>query len=214
MCSLQGKTLWQTEPLYPAPEDLAMAGCDAATLPAPTLGGGNMTLERELRTLNIDTESKKGDWTLWMPWRSPGSAGKGNPKFQPCGVNSGALGSRPEPATTATDVPKGGPGTALPVLPKTQWATWQAGSIVTAEWAIYANHGGGYSYRLCRNTSGQPLTEECYQQTPLDFANPYTEIRYRDGSQAPFNVTSPTTDIGTFPPGSQWRKNPVPMCGT
>ena len=23
---------------------------------------------------------------------------------------------------------------------------------------------------------------------------------------------SPTTDVGTYPPGSQWRKNPVPMC--
>ena len=53
---------------------------------------------------------------------------------------------------------------------------------------------------------------ECYQQTPLKFATPETEIRYQDGSKAPFNVTSPTTDIGTWPKGSQWRKNPVPMC--
>jgi hypothetical protein len=29
----------------------------------------------------------------------------------------------------------------------------------------------------------------------------------------PFKVISLTTDVGTYPAGSQWRKNPVPMCG-
>lgn len=81
-----------------------------------------------------------------MPWRSPGSAGKGNPKFQPCGVNSGALASQPEPPSSVQDVPNGGPGTALPMLPKNEWATWKAGAVVEAEWAIYANHGGGNSF--------------------------------------------------------------------
>ena len=74
-------------------------------------------------------------------WRSPGHAGRGNPDFQPCGVNSGALASQPEPPTTAKDVPNGGPGTSLPPLPKHEWAVWKAGSVVEAEWAIYANHG-------------------------------------------------------------------------
>ena len=55
-------------------------------------------------------------------------------------------------------------------------------------------------------------TAECYQQTPLKFATPETEIRYQDGSMPPFNVTSPTTNVGTWPAGSMWRKNPVPMC--
>lgn len=204
-CSLMGKTL------YPLPADLKAAGC--AVPPEPTLGGGNKTREHELRTYNIDTESKHGDWTKWMPWRSPGTAGKGNPHFQPCGVNGGALASQPEPPTTEHDVPNGGPGTALPQLPKPQWATWKAGSVVEAEWAIYANHGGGYSYRLCKTTPGQSPTEECYQKMPLSFATPETEVRYRDGTQTPFNITSPTTDVGTWPAGSQWRKNPVPMCG-
>jgi len=204
-CSLMGKTL------YPVPADLKAAGCD--TPPEPTLGGGNKTLEHMLRTYNIDTESANGDWTKWMPWRSPGTAGRGNPDFQPCGINSGALASQPEPPTTAQDVPNGGPGTALPKLPKDEWAVWKAGSVVEAEWSIYANHGGGYSYRLCKHQEGVAPTEECYQKTPLMFATAETEIRYQDGSQAPFNVTTPTTDVGTYPPGSQWRKNPVPMCG-
>ena len=81
---------------------------------------------------------------LYQPdcqWRSPGSAGKGNPGFQPCGVNSGALASQPEPPTSAQDVPNGGNGTDLPPLPKSMWSTWKIGSVVEAEWSIYANHG-------------------------------------------------------------------------
>ena len=104
-----------------------------------------------------------------------------------------------------------GPGTDLPLLPEQEWAVWKVGSVVEAEWAIFANHGGGYSYRLCKN-DGQTLTEECYQQTPLQFATPETEIRYKDGSRDPFKISSPTTSVGTFPAGSQWRKSPVPMC--
>lgn len=194
------------------PADVTLAGCDPNNMPEPTLGGGNKTHEHEMRSYNIDGDSAMGDWTKWMPWRSPGTAGKGNPQFQPCGVNSGALASQPEPPTTAKDVPNGGNGTSLPPLPRSEWATWKAGSVVEAEWAIYANHGGGYSYRLCKKVEGQVETEECYQKTPLEFATPETEIRYKDGSQRPFNITSLTTSVGTFPAGSQWRKNPVPMC--
>jgi len=205
-CSLQGKTL------YPVPTDVTLAGCDPTNMPEPTLGGGNKTLERMLRSYNIDGESTAGDWTKWMPWRSPGTAGKGNSAFQPCGVNSGALASQPEPPTTAHDVPNGGNGTDLPMLPKSDWSVWKSGSVVEAEWAIYANHAGGYAYRLCKKVDGRELTEECYQQGHLEFATPETEIRYKDGSKAPFNITSVTTDVGTWPVGSQWRKNPVPMC--
>jgi len=205
-CSLSGKTL------YPVPSDVTLAGCDADKLPEPTLGGGNATHEHEMRSYNIDNQSWKGDWTKWMPWRSPGLAGKGNPKFQPCGVNSGALASQPEPPTSTHDVANGAPGTLLSMLPKQEWSTWKAGSVVEAEWAIYANHGGGYNYRICKYDGDGSLTEECYQKTPLEFATPETEIRYKDNSKAPFNITSPTTNVGTFPAGSQWRKSPVPMC--
>merc|ERR1712054_72189 len=89
---------------------------------------------------------------------------------------------------------------------------WKAGSIVEVEWAIYANHGGGYSYRLCKKEEGKEATEECYQQTPLDFATETTEIRYKDGSKQPFLINATTTSVGTWPEGSQWRKNPIPMC--
>lgn len=73
--------------------------------------------------------------------------------------------------------------------------------------------GGGYQYRICKkDPSGAAATEECYQQTPLTFATDTTQIKYPDGSRPPFFINATTTDKGTWPVGSQWRKNPVPMC--
>ena len=36
---------------------------------------------------------------------------------------------------------------------------------------VRANHGGGYSYRLCKYTPGVNVTEACFKQTPLAFTN-------------------------------------------
>ena len=69
-----------------------------------------------------------------------------------------------------------------------------------------------HRYRPCKKGGGAEATEECYQKTPLAFATPTTEIRYIDGSRDPFLINATTTDQGTFPKGSQWRKNPIPMC--
>ena len=68
------------------------------------------------------------------------------------------------------------------------------------------------SYRLCKKGAGSPLTEECYQRMPLPFATTTTQIEYVDGSREPFLINATTTSAGTWPPGSQWRKNPIPMC--
>ena len=115
-------------------------------------------------TYRIDNFSKRGDWTKWNPWRSPGTAGKGNLKFQPCGVNSGSNPSFPDPP--AHGQKQFANGTDLP--PISQKTIWKMGSVVDAEWSIYANHGGGYSYRLCKkvkgkvgaSTKGETLTSE------------------------------------------------------
>ena len=178
-CSYVGKTL------YPVPGDLVKAGnAPGWRPPAPTLGGGDPTAEKALRTYNIDNQSELGDWTRWNPWRSPGSAGINNPEFQPCGVNSGSIPSFPDPP--ASGQPQFANGTDLPATgPST---TWKRGSVVDAEWSIFANHGGGYSYRLCKKVPGQPITEACYQQTPLDFADAKTLITYFDGSRPPFEI--------------------------
>jgi hypothetical protein len=85
---------------------------------------------------------------------------------------------------------------------------------VEASWSIYANHGGGYSYRLCKSNTGDgtDVTEACFQEMPLDFATDTTEVRYVDGSRPSLMINATTTAKGTFPKGSQWRKNPIPMC--
>jgi len=56
--------------------------------------------------------------------------------------------------------------------------TWTAGQVAEVSWAIVANHGGGYQYRLCPKNS--PQTEECFQQTPLPFIGEEQYIQYCD----------------------------------
>jgi len=202
-CSLTGKDL------YPTQTDLRLA--DHCKPIAPTLGGGNPAHERELRTHNVDGLSKRGDWTKVNPWRAPGTAGWNNPDFQPCGINSGGKVAFSNPPTTAKDVPKAGPGTALPKVGS--GPTWKRGSTVEAAWAIYANHAGGYSYRLCKvSEDGSAVTEACFQQTPLDFVGEQTEIRYIHRAKPSVKIPAVSTNVGTYPRGSMWRKNPVPMC--
>jgi hypothetical protein len=129
-CSLTGKDL------YPTQADLDLANnCKPIE---PTLGGGDPVHERELRTHNVDSSSSMGDWTKVNPWRAPGTAGMGNPNFQPCGINSGGAASFSNPETTAKDVPKAGPGTALPKIG--HGPVWTRGTTVEVSWAIYANH--------------------------------------------------------------------------
>jgi hypothetical protein len=85
--------------------------------------------------------------------------------------------------------------------------------VVQASWSIYANHGGGYSYRLCKVSAGKQPTEACFQQTPLDFASDYTTVKYTlDASKKDVVINATTTSVGTYPKGSMWRKNPIPMC--
>jgi hypothetical protein len=107
-------------------------------------------------------------------------------------------------------VPTGGPGTALPYAGNA--ATWKAGAVVEAGWALYANHGGGYSYRLCKKDGDKPVTEVDCQKIPLDFVGNTTEVRFTDASKAPITIDAVQTNVGTFPKGSMWRKNPIPMC--
>ena len=133
-CSYSGKDL------YPTPEDLQLADNCQPIEP---------TLPVEFRSYNIDDESSKGDWTKVNPWRAPGTAGRGNPAFQPCGVNSGWRSATPVRGSagppTSTE-PIGANGTDLPpVGPPT---VWQHGKTAEVEFSIYANHAGGVSVTL------------------------------------------------------------------
>lgn len=108
-------------------------------------------------------------------------------------------------------------------------------------WALIANHGGGYQYRLC--PKGEEQTEACFQKMPLEFVGDEQYIQYCDIStdlalslmplrnvtpaELPVQKAFPTAcdranrtaipamrvNTGTIPQGSTWTRNPIPACG-
>merc|ERR1712107_823030 len=79
-------------------------------------------------------------------------------------------------------------------------------------WSLYANHGGGYSYRLCPRSSN--LTEECFQQHHLQFVGNKSWIQYAGKDESNRTaIDAIRVSEGTNPPGSQWTRNPIPACG-
>jgi len=132
------------------------------------------------------------------PWRAPGTTVPASP----CGHQQ---------INPAVD------GLSLPPTPRDRW---QAGATVSVSHSIGANHGGGYSWRLCRDdgnlTTATPpdVAENCFRQNPLRFADEVHVVRWRNGTEVTIPATQ--TDIGTVPAGSQWRRNPIPateFCG-
>ena len=93
-------------------------------------------------------------------------------------------------------------------LDDTPMVTWTAGSVVNVSWYIIANHGGGYAYRLCKN-SGQ-VTEECFQANHLEYASETQRVIALDGSVVT-TLPAVRTSKGTHPAGSTWTRNPFPM---
>lgn len=95
---------------------------------------------------------------------------------------------------------------------------WKAGSIQEVAFAITANHGGGYQWRLCR--SDGVVNEECFQRTPLRFVGSEQFLQYNNLTfqydkpvKLPrFAVPRLKTANGTHPPGSEWARVPVPGC--
>ena len=76
--------------------------------------------------------------------------------------------------------------------------------------ANVANHGGGYSYRLCKNEPGK-VSESCFQQTPLRFASDTTQwLQHTNGTKYPIALTK--LSVGTTPAGSEWARIPIPGC--
>jgi len=152
------------------------------------------------------------------PWMSPGSA----PVSSPCGAlggnRDGLVGSADD--TTISNLGGGwiyGPLAeeyyVAPGFPDVVTTEWAAGSVVEASWYIYANHGGGYSYRLCKvpEEGVGGLTEECFKQGQLEFFGDKQWIQYeKDGPR--FETEALRTREGTFPEGSQWTRNPIPNC--
>ena len=61
--------------------------------------------------------------------------------------------------------------------PRPSGTVWVRGGMAKARWQQSANHGGGYQYRLCK-LGPDPLTEACFQKTPLEFAVEKHVLRY------------------------------------
>merc|ERR1712060_797234 len=86
---------------------------------------------------------------------------------------------------------------------------WTMGSIQQVGWSIWANHGGGYAWRLCPASDNiDDITEDCFRRTPLEFSDDYSIVEWINKTQV--QIPAKTTSEGTTPKGSQWRRNPIP----
>lgn len=154
-------------------------------------GAPTIPFDSALVTIGCTGKNRTIDCTSTHPWRAPGSA----PVLSPCGLNSGG-----RPGRDHTD------GRDLPPVPNADRAVWEIGTLVEVGWAIFANHRGGYSWRLC--PADEDLTEECFQKHPLQFAGIETALQFTNGSRQTVNAMR--TTVGTTPKFSQWTRNPIP----
>ncbi len=145
------------------------------------------------------------DATKNNPWRSPGHS----PIFSPCGLAGGGNNSHEgNGAKAPPGVKQGLDGAKMKEGPKTQWPQ---GSVQDVAFSITANHGGGYTYRLCPKSSA--LTEECFQKHILEYAEADTSwIQFGSDTSNRTAITATRTSEGTYPKGSVWTKNPIPAC--
>lgn len=156
------------------------------------------------RTVNTGAEcGSVTDYFMYSPWRRPGTA----PVIDACGIAGGRLPGQGDGGFGAsylntTHAKVGDRGSALPAAPSGM--VWEAGTTVEVTWTLQANHGGGYSYRLCKLSDG--ITEDCFKKTPLFFEG-QSALRWGGvgGYQINFNATYVKS-----PEGSMWAKNPVP----
>jgi len=151
------------------------------------------------------------DWSRRAPWRAPGTA-------PVLGSGCGLAGGNPEVIDNGGVAPagieQGTDGVTLPEVPGPK-TVWERGSSVEVAHAIHCNHGGGYSYRLCPKSGS--VTEACFQRGVLSFEGDTSWIQYDDnlyhGVDIPRQaIENLRLNEGTYPSGSEWKRNPVPPC--
>lgn len=167
--------------------------------------------------VSMPRENRKSNWSRWHPWASPGST----PGLDPCGMAGGAptnMSMRAGGFGPETGYPQGFRGSMLPPIPRGRRSIWRSGDTAEVSWVAVANHAGGYSYSLC--PAGSPLTEECFDKMPLQFANfTHQNLRYMymtsastiSPNRTEFTIEAARTSEGVYPKGSTWTKNPVPI---
>jgi len=143
------------------------------------------------------------------PWRAPGTA-----KSYPCGVFGGNPSGcgKLEGNLCIYGGSQYGPDARIFDFPDVVTTTYKIGSTIETMWGINTNHGGGYSYRLCKlpRNGKADLTEACFQKLPLKFESDKQAIQFDNGTRVYFQGMKTTK--GTHPPGSEWMRNPVPSC--
>jgi len=168
-------------------------------LPKPP---AELTLEPQYRTTNQQTEfGSIEDFYRFNPWRAPGQA----PVFDPCGMAGGApvRGFNAAEYNETLYAKQGDLGSKV-LKPRPSGTVWPRGELVRVRWQQSANHGGGYIYRLC--PSNETLSEACFAQTPLEFANDVHWLRYADASK---DVASKAAGVKSGG-GKGWMRWPFP----
>ena len=166
--------------------------------------GAKATLNPALRTYNRHTvPGSAEDLYKHNPWRAPGTA----PVFDACGMAGGnyrKVGGEAKYSKTA-NAKQGDLGSKV-LPPAPSGTVWQAGGTEQTAISIRANHGGGYSFRLC--PAAEPLTEACMQKMPLQFVPGRQALRWSNGTD--LVIKGQYTTAGTTPKGSSWAMNPLP----
>jgi len=168
------------------------------------------TLPREAWTMNVHAvEGSEDDSYRFNPWRAPGFA----PVVDPCGQAGGRYPNvyvGGESDYTNTSLSRMGDLGSV-VLPRMEpQALWAAGGRAEVMWGMRFNHGGGYQYRLC--PADEPLTEDCFQRTPLGFDRAKQTLVWINGTRLP--IHGMFVDQGVHPAGSTWARNPIPRINT
>lgn len=214
----------------------------------PTIDKGNPLLtywgpnfdNNTLRDTNLTDGTAGGSLEANRPWNAPGSApvwdscgvGGGNPFGCPGGTYVDGTGQ-----TVVQSCPGGGySGTNTGLFGPfsfPEYTKWTPGQIVPLDWQMWANHGGGYQWRMCKISSGTfsnsignhefgpsgyaafQASEECFQANPLSFADEHSFlVDTKHSGEKKVRVKAHDACDGTIPTGSCWRKNPIPACNT
>lgn len=171
------------------------------------------TLPMDLRTYRDDDTAQGGVTWEKMPWAAPGTATHIDGTFYPCGVGGGNPRGCPMGDPMTDSCPGGGFGNGPDArhfdFDNVVTTEWKAGDVVEAAWGIVANHGGGYSYRLCPADSD--LEEDCFQAGALDFSGSksWVQIGKDSRNRIEFDRSSFKT-----PNGNEWAMNPIAPCGS
>jgi len=180
---------------------------------------GEPTLDPAMRTFWFySDEGVEVDVYTNRPWRAPGTA----PLHSPCGVAGGNPDGCPVGAPPGEDTfdcfgvgYSYGPRAETVEFPAVVTTEWTRGDVAEVAWGIVANHGGGYSYRLCKvpeDVGVAGITEEVCQKGVLEFASDMQWVQYGRDENTRVAFPANRTREGTTPPGSQWTRNPIPAC--